>query len=127
MVSSASVDFVLATTNVWVSPEERICLLKGYNEIIFKEYLKAGEHSEGPSCNERKVTFDINLKGPTTAIWLMVQSRKDIDDGNWVKTFDDFGLDYIREFMLITGTTAREDGLPAAFYRYKSSSYQAVF
>lgn len=117
VVSQYSVDFALATNCVWVSKLERCSLLDGYNEIIFKEFIKAGEHNEGPACNPKKVTFDLNVKGPTNYIWLTVQSCSDIANGNWVKTFDDYGLDYITEFMLITGTTAREDGMPASFYR----------
>lgn len=117
VVSQSSVDFVLATNMIWVSPEERTCLLNGYNEIIFKEYMVIGEHSEGPACNEKKITFDLNAKGPVAHIWMQVQNRNDIDNGNWVKNLDDYGLDYIREWTLITGTTPREDSLPAAFSR----------
>lgn len=117
VVSSASVDFTLATTNVWVSQEERLCLLSGYNEIIYKEFIKVAEHSENPSCNEKRICIDVNVKGPVAYIWLTVQSKTDVENGNWIKTFDDWGLDYITEFMLITGNTAREDGLPASFYR----------
>jgi len=126
--------FTLATTCVWVSDDERCSLLNGYNEIIFKEFIKAGEHSECGSCNEKKVCFDINLKGPTAFLFMYVQSCTDIENGNWVKTFDDYGLDYISEFMLITGTTFREDGLPASFYRtakvtdcFKVSIRRAVY
>ncbi len=61
VVSSTSVDFTLATTNVWVSCEERLSLLNGYNEIIFKEFIKAGEHSEGSSCNEKRVCKNDNI------------------------------------------------------------------
>lgn len=134
-VSSNSVDFALAANMVWVSPEERLCLLKGYNETIFVEYQKIGEHTENPnSCNEKKVTIDLNVKGPVTEIFFTVQSCDDLDAGNWVKTFDNYGLDYITEAMLITGSTAREDGLPASFYRtvkyqeaHKVSQSRAVY
>jgi len=116
-VSSSTVDFTLATMVVWVSKPERLALLQGYNEIIFKENLLAGEHVE-QSCNaEKKVNFDLNLKGPCTRIVMTVQSQVDIDNGNWTKLCDDYGQDYIRHWMIMTGTTAREDGLPVSYYR----------
>jgi len=117
IVSSCTVDFALATTCVWVSQEERLCLLNGYGEIIFKEYIKIAEHTEQSNCSEKKVTFDVAVKGPMAFLWMTVQSRADCENGNWIKTFDDYGLDYIRDWMLITGSTPREDGLPASFYR----------
>jgi hypothetical protein len=90
--------------------KERLSLLNGYNEIIFKEILKIGEHTEQPSTTEKKVSIDLNVKGPVAYMWLTIQSREDLENGNWTKLCDDYGMDYIKEFMLITGTTAREDG-----------------
>lgn len=117
VVSASTVDFALANTCVWVSPEERLSLLNGYNEIIYKEHVKAGEHTEQPAATEKKVIFDLNIKGPCTYIWLTIQSRDDVEAGNWTKLCDDYGLDYIRECMLITGTTPREDSVTAAYLR----------
>jgi len=116
-VSSSTVEFALATNCVWLSKAERSNIMTSYIEVIFKEHINAGEHSEGPCSVLKKVSFDLNVKGPTAYIWLTVQSKDDIESGNWIKTFDDYGLDYITEVMLITGTTPREDGLPASFYR----------
>lgn len=71
----------------------------------------------------------MNCKGPVAYMWLTVQAREDgkndflfskkekVELGNWTKLCNDYGLDYISQFMLITGTTAREDGLPAPYYR----------
>jgi hypothetical protein len=112
-VSSSTVEMTLANTCVWVSSAERLSLLNGYNEIIYKEFLKAGEHSEQPCTSEKKVVVDLNIKGPCTYIWLTIQSREDVEGGNWTKLCDDFGLDYIKEMTLITGTTPREDALPS--------------
>jgi len=117
IVSSSTVDFMLVTTQVWLSKEERTALLNGYNETIFKEYILIGEHTESASCVEKKITFDLNCKGPVAYMFMTIQSIADINAGNWVKKFDDFGLDYIHHFMVITGNTAREDGLSASFYR----------
>jgi len=117
VVSNNSVDFTLANTCVWVSSEERLSLLNGYNEIIFKEHISAGEHTEPANNSEKKVTIDLSVKGPCTYIFLTIQSRTDVENGNWTKLCDDTGLDYIKELMLITGNTPREDALPASYYR----------
>lgn len=88
-VSHTSVEFTLATTCVWVSPEERLSLLNGYQEIIFKEILQIGEHTEPASNTEKKVTFDLNCKGPVAYMWLTVQAREDVENGNHTKVYSD--------------------------------------
>jgi len=116
-VSASTADFQLANTCVWVSKEERLSLLNGYNEIIFREYAKCGELTVQPMQSDHKVSIDLSIKGPTTFIFMSIAARKDTDSGNWTKLCNDNGLDYIKSMMLITGTTAREDGMPSSFYR----------
>lgn len=117
VVTSNSVEFGLATNCVWVSGEERLSLINHYNEIIFKEYIKAAEQSIPASATEARQDIDVNIKGPCAHIIVTIQSQADLDTKNHTKLCQDSGEDWIKEMMLITGTLAREDGLPAEAYR----------
>jgi hypothetical protein len=116
-LNASSVDFTQATNCVWVSADERMSLIHGYNESIFRECLTVGTATIQPSATPQKFSFDLNMKGPCAMMWVTVQSKSDIDAGNWTKLAQDSGEDWFSEGMLITGSTAREDGLPASFYR----------
>jgi len=117
VISATSVDMALATNCVWVSGQERAGLIQGYNEIMFKEHLKAAECTVAATNSSQRVEIDVSIKGPCTYIFVTIQSQADLDAKNYTKLCQDTGLDYITEMMLITGSTAREDGLPAQAYR----------
>lgn len=116
-VDGDAVEFTLATNCVWVSPAERFNLVHGYNETIFDEHIVAGEFSIAPHNQEHKIEQEINIKGPCTWIAITIIAREDKRIGNILKGCDNYGRDYIKEIMLLTGTTAREDSLPAPFNR----------
>jgi len=116
-IENSSVDLGLAATMVWLSKAERATLVDTYNERLFRETLLVGEGSIPVSTKAHRVAFDIDMKGPTTQLMVVIQSDTDYSSHNWTKFCADDGSDYISEMMLITGTTPREDGLPANFYR----------
>jgi len=116
-IANDSVGFGVAATMVWLSKAERYQLTHGYNETIFKEILLAGESTIDPSTKAHRVAFEVDMKGPVTYYFVVIQKDSDVTSHNWTKFCDDDGSDYISEMMLITGTTAREDGLAAPFYR----------
>lgn len=102
-VSSGSVQFVLATNCVWVSADERTGLIHGYNESIFKEAMVAAEQTIQASATQQRINVDLNIKGPCAYIAVTIQSRADLDAGNWTKLCQDSGEDWITELMLVTG------------------------
>jgi hypothetical protein len=116
-IAPTSVQFTLATNVIWVSAEERYGLIHGYNESIFRECIVAAEHTIQASSTQQRLAFDLNIKGPCAFIAVTIQSRADLDNGNHTKLCQDSGEDWIKEIMLVTGSTPREDGLPASFYR----------
>lgn len=116
--SSSDFDFGVAAQMVWISKQERTPLVFGFSETIFQEMLIAGEKDIPANLESNEtVKLELDMKGPVTWILLQVQSKSDLSKGNWIKDCDDFGEDYVKEFMLITSSTAREDGLPAQFSR----------
>jgi hypothetical protein len=78
-VSSQSVDFTQATNCVWVSAEERVSLINGYNESIFRECLTVGTATIPPSATPQRVAFDLNMKGPCAMMWVTIQSQADLE------------------------------------------------
>lgn len=117
VLQNNSVQFQLATNCVWVSPDERVSLVHGYNECMFREVKCIGEHSVGACTTSQRIALELNVKGPVCYIAVTIQSRDDLQSGNWTKLCQDSGEDYISECMLITGSTPREDGLTPEFYR----------
>lgn len=118
VLQANSVKFALATNVVWIPPNERTEILHGKGaEKLYRELSIAGKHNIAPNASSQRLQFEINIKGPCTCIAVNIRSKADIDSGNWTKRCDNKGLDYIDEFMLLTGNTAREDGMPADFYR----------
>jgi hypothetical protein len=116
-IQSNAVQFAFATNAVWVSAEERLSLIHGYNESIFREVVKVGEFQIAASATWHREVRDINVKGPVAFLAVTIRSKADIESGNWIKTCQNSGLDWVKEIMIITGSTALEDGLPASFYR----------
>jgi len=118
-VTSNDVFLGLSTNNVWVSNEERLSIVSAYRETIFKEFLNLGTFTAitPTSATNSPTLFTLSLKGCAPYICFVVQSNDDVNNNKWERFCDINGGDWIKFCMLITGSTAREDGLPARFYR----------
>lgn len=118
-VTANDVFLGLATNNVWVSNEERLSIVSAYRETIFKEFLNLGTFTATtPTAATNSPTlFTLSLKGCAPYICFVVQSNDDVNNNRWERFCDGNGNDWIKYCMIITGSTAREDGLPARFYR----------
>jgi len=118
-LSSNDVFFGLATNNIWVSNEERLSITSAYRETIFKEFLNLGTFNATTPLvlNSSPTLLPLSLKGCAPYIAFVVQSTTDLNNNRWERFCDPNGYDWIKYCMLITGSTAREDGLPSRFYR----------
>jgi len=118
-VTSNDVFLGLATNNVWVSSEERLSIVSAYRETIFKEFLNLGSFTANtPTAVTMSPTiFVLSLKGCAPYICFVVQNQTDINNNKWERFCDLNGQDWIQSCMIITGSTAREDGMPSRFYR----------
>lgn len=116
-IQANAVHFSIASNCVWVQAEERLSLIHGYNETVFREVCKVGEFQIPASSTYHREVKPIEVKGPVAFVALTIRSQDDIKAGNWIKCCQDSGLDWVKEIMLITGSTPIEDGLPASFYR----------
>jgi len=117
VVSNTSVAMALATTCVWLSQAERLDLVQGYNEIIFKQLVNAATYTVPVSTTSQKLAINLTIKGPVLYFWIIIQSQNDLNNGTWTKCCQDTGEDWITQMMIITDGTAREDGMPADTYR----------
>jgi len=79
--------------------------------------LKIGEFQIAASATNQRQVKELNVKGPVAYIAVTIRKKDDIDAGRWLKDCQDNGLDWVKELMIITGSVALEDGLPAPFYR----------
>lgn len=113
----SSLRLALATQCVWLGRRERALLLKSYKEQIFTEYVPVGQSAVAPSSHAHRHNIEVSVKGPVRFFFVKVRSVDDLQAGNWLKSCDDAGRDYLREMMLYTGSTAVEDPLPASVYR----------
>lgn len=117
VIQNNAVQFAFASNCVWVSGVERLSLIHGYNESLFREVCKVGQWQIPASKTAHREVKDITVKGPVAFLAVTIRSQSDIKSGNWIKCCQNSGLDWVKEIMVITGTTSVEDGLPASFYR----------
>jgi len=117
ILNANSVEFSLATNYIYLSDLEKIAIGKSNNECVFKEYKVAGQFQIPSNAASSKIDMEIDMNGPTFFMVVTIQSNDDLAKNNWTKLCADDGKDYITEMMLITGSTPREDGLPAEAYR----------
>jgi len=116
-IQANAVQFAFASGCVWTSKAERAKLTNAYHETIFREMLKIGEFQIAASATNQRQVKELNVKGPVAYIAVTIRKKDDIDAGRWLKDCQDNGLDWVKELMIITGSVALEDGLPAPFYR----------
>ena len=117
-VSATSVQFKLMTKAVFVGKAEENDLLSKEvpNESIFKECLVNPTKTIVASSSELRQDIDIEARGSVAAIIVTIRSTKDLAAKNWMKDCADNGNLWVKNCMIMTGSTPYEDGLPASNY-----------
>ena len=115
-VSDKSAHFALATNSIWGGKNERNGLVFGSTETIFREMISNTPRIISASSSAGTQEIDLDFRGPLAYIAVTIRSTADLASGNWTKDCNDQGGHYISDAMIITGSTAVEDGLPADFY-----------
>lgn len=117
LVTADDIQTIMAAECFWVTKKERAAITGGYREVFYKEWRTIGTQNFNGGNKPTPCSFDVDMKGLVHQAFLIVQKQEDVDALNWTKCGDDDNDDLIENVMLITGDKAREDGLPAKFYR----------
>jgi len=117
LVTADDIQSIMAAECFWVTKKERAAITGGYREVFYKEWRTVGQANFNGSNKAQPHSMEVDMKGLVHQCFVIVQKQDDVDNLNWTKCCDDNGDDLIENIMLITGDKAREDGLPAKFYR----------